>query len=103
VAILALANQVIVVQPSQPFKVEEMRIDPVIAPNFLINDVRVGRYSAFLGAGAVPATAFSAVNPNCTIGLDTAQTSEPIQVNVTNTSAAAAFRFLGTFIGLTVE
>jgi len=93
---------IITVQPSQPFKVEDFLIDPVIAVNFVINSIQVGRQNQFIGAGAVPATAFSALNPRGYVQFDTGQTSEQIQVSVTNTSLANS-TFTAMFVGVTIN
>ena len=102
VAVVAGAAAVISLLPVQPFRATQLRLDPVAAPNFQITDIKVGRKSQLLGAGAIPATAFSALNPDCRVSFDTAQTSEPLVITVVNVSGAAA-RLTGVLLGETVE
>ena len=102
VAIVAGAAAVISLLPVQPFRATQLRLDPVAAPNFQITDIKVGRKSQLLGAGAIPATAFSALNPDCRVSFDTAQTSEPLVITVINVSGAAA-RLTGVLLGETIE
>ena len=101
-ATAAGATTVITVQPSQPFRAKAFIVDNVIAPNFQINSIQVGRQNQFVGAGSVPATAFVPNSPLANIGFDTGQTSEQIQVSVTNISAAAS-TFAAMFVGKTID
>jgi hypothetical protein len=98
----ALANTVIAVQPSQAFRAQAYLVDPVIAPNFVLNSIQVGRQNQFIGAGVVPATVFSALNQLSGVQFDTGQTSEQVQVSVNNVTGAASI-FRSAFIGTTVE
>ena len=92
----------ITVQASQPFRASAFLVDPVIAPNFTINSIQVGRQNQFVGAGSVPATAFSALNPLATVAFDTGQPSEQLRVIVTNVSGAAS-TFRAGFWGKTIN
>jgi hypothetical protein len=102
VAIAGGATVTIPLNSSQTFRATQMRLDPVAAPAWLITDVKIGRKSQFLGAGAVPATVFNANNPDCNVDFDTAQANEPLQLILTNNSNAPS-RLTGALIGETLE
>jgi hypothetical protein len=102
VAILGGAAATINLSSSQPFRATQLRLDPVAAPNWLIVDVKVGRKSQLLGTGAIPASVFSAANPDCAVGFDTAQATETVQLLLQNMSGAAS-RLTGAMIGETIE
>ena len=97
-ATAAGATTPINLQPTQPFRANAWLIDPVNAPSFVVNSVSVGRQNQFIGAGTIPATAFSALNPLAKISFDTGQANEPIAVSVTNFTLAAAL-FSSAFFG----
>ena len=98
--IAALATSVISVPPVEPFRGESLSVDPTIAPAFIINSVLVGRKNQLIGSGSLACTLCSPTNPH-RVQWDTAQTSQPILISVTNTSAAA-LRFMGQVVGTTV-
>jgi hypothetical protein len=90
----------LVLNPVEPFRGEALAVDPSIAASFVINAILIGRKNQLIGAGALACTLCSPVNP-FPVQWDTAQTSQPITFNVTNTSAAA-LRFMGQVLGTVV-
>lgn len=101
-AILALAASTITIQPVEPFRVEAFCVDPTVAPSFSITAILVGRKSQLVGAGAINAATFSALNPLTAVQWDTAQTSQPIQISVTNLTNGT-MRFMATLFGTSVD
>ena len=102
VTIAAATTQILTVRPTNPFRPELLVVDPAIAPSFLVNDIKIGRRSQFIGSGSVPAAAFSPLSPLVTLQFDTDQISQDISVSVTNTSGAPQ-RFTGFLLGTIVD
>lgn len=101
-ALAAGASATIVVQPVEPFRCTAFMVDPTIAPSFLITSILVGRKSQLVGTAAISAATFSALNPLARVSWDTAQTSQPISIAVTN-NTGGALRFLATLFGDAVD
>ncbi len=101
-AIAAGAAATVTVQPVEPFRCELLAVDPTIAPSFLITSILVGRKSQLVGTGAVNAATFSSTNPLAAVQWDTAQTSQPISIAVTN-NTGGALRFMATLFGTAVD
>lgn len=92
----------ITANPVEPFRPEALIVDSVVAPNFLITQVLIGRKSQLVGTGSLPASAF--VAPGSAVGSlqwDTAQTAQPLQVSINNTSGGAS-RFTAVLIGTAI-
>lgn len=102
VAIAAGAAANITVNPVEPFRCTAFMVDPTIAPSFLITGILVGRKSQLVGAAALSAATFSALNPLARVQWDTAQTAQPIQIAITN-NTGGALRFLATLFGDAVD
>jgi hypothetical protein len=100
VTIAAGATVTLPIVPPEPFRGEALRIDPTIAPAFVINSITIGRSNQLLGTGSLACSLCSPDNP-FPVQWDTAQTSQPIQLAVTNTSGAA-LRFMGDILGTVV-
>ena len=100
VVVAAGATVNITLTPVEPFRGEALSVDPTIAASFIINAILIGRKNQFIGAGALACTLCPPTNP-FPVQWDTAQTSQPIVFNLTNTSAAA-LRFMGQVLGTVV-
>jgi hypothetical protein len=100
--IAAGAQQAITALPQVPFKGTRLVVPSDIAGLFLLNDLRVGKNSQFVSAGAVPARTFAENGVSVTLALDTAQVSQQIVISVTNFSGGPA-RFVASLIGTAVE
>lgn len=102
VAVAAGAAAIITTRPQVIFRPDRLVVPASIAASFLINDLRVGKNSQFVAATAVPAEAFTQGAFGVRLKLDTAQVSQDIILNVTNTSGGA-LRFTAALIGPAVE
>jgi len=102
-AAIPAAGQIAVTErPQVPFRPERFIVPSAFAPNFVINDLRIGKNSQLVTAQAVPAQAFQEDATNTPLGLDTAQVSQDITINVSNVSGAPA-DFRAALIGPAVE
>lgn len=100
--VAAGATAIITTRPQVVFRPDRLVIPASIASSFLINDLKVGKNSQFVAATAVPAEAFTQGAFGVRLKLDTAQVSQDIILNVTNTSGGA-LRFTAALIGPAVE
>lgn len=101
---VALAATAIITSQAQlPFRPERVVIPDTVGANFLINDLRIGVKSQFVGTGAIPALTFAQNAIDTTLGLDTACISQQISFSVTNTDGAAAHLFAASLIGTTMD
>ena len=101
--LLAAATGPISSQAQLPFRPERVVIPDTIGANFLVNDLKIGVKSQFVGTGAMPALTFAQNAIDTTLGLDTASISQTITFNVTNTDAANAHLFAASLIGTTMD
>jgi hypothetical protein len=101
-AVAAAATANITSRPQLTFRPDRLVVAGSIAASFLINDLRIGKNSQFLAGVAVPAEAFGQQAFGVRLKLDTAQVSQDIVLNVTNTSGAG-LRFNAVMIGPAVE
>lgn len=101
-AIAAGAASTITVNVIETYRPEVFMVDPGIASGFVITDIKIGRKSQLVGTGALAASTLTPSSQLAGLQFDTAQTSQPLQVAVLNTSAAA-LRFMATLIGTAVE
>lgn len=99
IAVMANGTVIIQAQPQVVFRACRLIIPSCNANNFFINDIRVGRESAFAGCGAIPAAAFSELArdtplliPDCVPGIIIALHVS----NVTNCMQTFAGVLLGT-------
>lgn len=101
VTVAAGATAIINSQPQVLFRPERLVIDQN-ANSWLINDLRVGKNSQFVSAGALTGAAFAAGAFGVRLKCDTAQISQIISVSITNNSGGA-LRFLAVLFGDAVE
>lgn len=102
VAIAAGATANVTTRPQVTFRPDRLIVAATIAASFLINDIKIGRASQFIAGVAVPAEAFTQGAFGVRMKLDTAQISQDVTLNVTNTSGGA-LRFNAALIGPAVE
>ena len=95
------ASATISVTPLDPFRTEALSFDPSIAASFIVTGATVGRKSQLNGSGALACTLAPPTNP-FPVQWDTAQTSQPLLISVTNTSSSA-LRFMGQLLGTVVS
>lgn len=100
--IAAGASSTIVINPVEPFRTELFSVDPTIAPSFIITSILVGRKSQLVGTAAVNASVFAGNSPLSAVQWDTAQTSQPISIAVTN-NTGGALRFMAALFGTSVD
>ncbi len=89
-------------RPQLTFRPDRLVVAGSIAASFLINDLKIGKNSQFLAGVSVPAEAFGQTAFGVRLKLDTAQVSQDVVLNVTNTSGGA-LRFNAVMIGPSVE
>ena len=89
-------------QPQVPFRGRRLIVPSDIAGSILINDLKIGKNSMFAASGPVPARTFTEFGVGVDLNLDTAQISQQISLNITNTSGAS-LNFNATLIGTAVE
>jgi hypothetical protein len=89
-AIGAGANANVNTQPQDTFSPRKVVVPATVAPNFEIQDLRIGNISQFSSIDPVPAEAFIPDSVATDVRMDTAQISQQINFNVNNISAAAA-------------
>lgn len=99
--ILPDSSAVITAQPWRPFRPDTLVIPRDIARPFLINDIKIGKNSQFVGAGSIPAEAFSG-EERIKLKFDTAQIAQDISITVTNTSLKG-IRFVASMSGVALE
>lgn len=99
VAAAATAN--IQTQPQVPFRGRRLAIPSDIAGSILVNDLKIGNASMFPNSNPVPGRMFSELAVGIDLNLDTAQISQVVSLNVTNTSGAAV-TFNAAIIGTVV-
>lgn len=75
------------------FRPDRIMIPATLAPNFVIEDIKVGNTSQFVQSGSIPAEAFVQGMFDGLVEFDTVQTSQDFIIIVSNVSGApAAFR-----------
>lgn len=89
-AIASAASANVSAQPQDVFSARKIVIPSTVAPNFEINDIRVGTASQLSSADPVPAEAFVPDGVAADVRFDTAQVSQNITFSVTNISGAPA-------------
>jgi len=85
--------------PQVPFRGQRLTIPGLIAVNFVLNSLVIGKDNQFAGSGAIPATTFAENAVGEDMNLDTAQIGNTIVMNVTNLDAANAHDFRATILG----
>lgn len=97
-AIAAAASADVTARPQILFRPTRLVVPAAVAPNFTIDDIKVGNKSQSVAAGSVPAEAFAQTAFNTPLKLDTCQISMDLILEVTNISAANA-DFRATMFG----
>jgi len=92
----------VILQPQVPFRGRRLVIPSDIAGAILVNDLKVGKNSQFATQGPVPARVYSEFGVGVDMNLDTAQISQQVSLNITNTSGAAV-TFNAAILGTAVE
>jgi hypothetical protein len=90
-AVAAAASATITARPqNQAFKPQRIVIPATIAPNFTIQDIKVGNISQLAQSGDLPAEAFVQTLFDGEMDMDTCQTSQDFVIQLTNISGAAS-------------
>ncbi len=92
----------IIQRPQLTFRPERIFIPAAIGANFNVADLRIGKNSQFLSAGAVPGAVFSETSFGVRLKMDTCQIAQDIDLRVTNISAGN-LNFFAAMIGDSVE
>lgn len=100
-SLAAATTATISASPQIPFRGRRLLIPSDIAGSILINDIKVGQASQFPASNPVPGRAFTELGVGVDLNLDTAQISQVVSLNVTNTSGAAV-SFNAAIIGTAV-
>lgn len=88
VAIASGGTANIIVQPQVTFKGSRLGIPSDIAGAIMVNQILVGQASQLPSANPLPGRMFTEFSVDSGINFDTAQVSQQIALNVTNTSGA---------------
>jgi hypothetical protein len=86
------------VQPQMDFRPEHLVIPASIAPDFLINDIKIGKNSQLISIASLPAEAFTTRSGINRLKMDIARLSMFVTVSVTNISPADRY-FQGAIFG----
>ena len=89
-------------RPQTPLKVRRLVVPSIIAPSFLITDIKVGKDSQFVGSDPIPAETFAPNAVAVELTGDTASVGHDVTIAFTNISGAAQ-RFRAVLIGPAVE
>ena len=100
--IAAGASATLTQRPQIIFRPERIVVPAAVAAFFQINDVKVGKNSQLVSAGAIPAATFAETAFGVRLKMDTVQISQDLILLVTNIDVAAR-RFLAAMIGESVE
>lgn len=101
-AIAAGASATLTQRPQIIFRPERIVVPAAVAAFFQINDVKVGKNSQLVSAGAIPAATFAETAFGVRLKMDTVQISQDLILIVTNFDVAG-HRFLASMIGESVE
>jgi hypothetical protein len=100
--ITAGSSAIIITQPQVPFKGRRLIIPSDFAGAILINDIKVGKNSQLATSNSLPGRMFTEFAVGVDLGLDTAQISQQVTLNVTNISGATV-NFSASLTGAAVE
>jgi hypothetical protein len=100
-ALAAATTANVQTQPQVPFRGRRLAIPSDIAGSILVNDLKIGNASMFPNSNPVPGRMFSELAVGIDLNLDTAQISQVVSLNVTNTSGGAVV-FNAAIIGTVV-
>lgn len=70
------------------FKPQRVTVPATIAPDFTIEDIKVGNKSQLAQSGSLPAEAFTQTSFGVEMDMDTVQTSQDFVIQLTNISGA---------------
>lgn len=101
-AIPAGTTAIITSQPQVPFRARRLVIPSDIAGSILVNDLKIGKNSCFPSQNPVPGRMFAENAFGMDLNLDTAQISQVVVLNVTNTGKAD-LTFNAGIVGSAVE
>lgn len=88
--VAAAASATITSRPQTiAFKPQRVTIPATIAPDFTIEDIKVGNTSQLVQSGSLPAEAFVQQSFDIEMDMDTVQTSQDFVIQCTNISGAA--------------
>lgn len=92
----------IIQRPQLTFRPERIVIPAAVGANFNVSDIRIGKDSQFLSAGAIPAAVFAEGAFGVRLKMDTCQIAQDIDLRVINISAGA-LNFFAAMIGDSVQ
>lgn len=92
----------ITASPQVTFRPERFIVPRSIAPNWLINQIVIGKNPQLVSVGQVPADTFTEDSIDTGLGMDTANVGQLISLQVQNISGAIA-DFRATMIGPVIE
>jgi hypothetical protein len=92
----------ITARPQVLFRGTRLLVSGSIATNFMIEDIKVGRNSQFVGTGAQPAEAFKDTATGDNVSLDACKAGVDLTLIVTNISGAAT-DFRASLFGDAIE
>lgn len=100
--VAAAGSATITKQPQTIFRPNRFVVPQAIAPSFLIDDIKVGKNSQFIAAGAIPAESMSQQAFSVELQFDTAAVSQQVVITVSNISLSGS-RFTATMFGTSLE
>ena len=100
--IAAGATATLTQRPQIIFRPERIVVPAAVAAFFQISDVKVGKNSQLVSAGAIPAATFAETAFGVRLKMDTVQVSQDLILIVINIDVAAR-RFFAAIIGESVE
>lgn len=89
-------------RPQTPIKIRRLVIPSVIAPAFVITDIKVGKDSQFVGSDPIPGETFAPQSVAVELTGDTANVGHDVTISFANISGAAQL-FRAVLIGPAVE
>ncbi|MEJ2325394.1 MAG: hypothetical protein P8Y27_05050 [Chromatiaceae bacterium] len=95
----ASASDTLEIKPQRLFRTELIIVPSDIASNFIITDIKIGQASQLVGAGSIPAMAFSEASVNAFLHLDSANVGNTMTMDVTNLDAANPQTFRALLLG----
>lgn len=102
VSIPAGQTVLITVQPQTVFKGKRLTIPSDFAGVILVNDIKIGNVSQLTSSNPIPGRMFTEFAVDTDQDFDTAQISQQISLNITNTSNNAV-TFTAGLVGLSVS
>jgi hypothetical protein len=95
------ATETIEIKTQQLFIPKRFVVGDVIAPDFVINQIKIATQDQFLSSDGCPAEAFQSDAVDLSVEFDTLQPGNSLFLTVTNLNAAAR-TFRGAFFGTSV-